>query len=170
MGALLIMYSYHQGNTEKVAACIARVLDAPVKTPWQVGPNELSQYDLIGFGSGIYSAKHHQSLLELADKLPQTKEKRVFLFSTDGTPRMLVKDKEALLKKMGSDHAALREKLQAKGYTVIGEFNCAGHNTNSFLKYFGGINKGRPDAKDLIDAAVFAQGLMEGAEICGADR
>jgi flavodoxin len=161
MGALLIMYSYHQGNTEKIADCIARVLDAPVKTPWQVNPQELDQYDLIGFGSGIYSAKHHQSLLELADRLPQVNGKKAFLFSTDGMPRKFVKDQTALVKKMGSDHAALREKLQAKGYAVVGEFNCAGYNTNSFIKFFGGINKGRPDAKDLIDAAVFAQWLTD---------
>lgn len=161
MGALLIMYSYHHGNTEKIAQCMAKVLSAPVNTPWQVNPKKLGQYDLIGFGSGIYSAKHHQSLLELADRLPQANGKKAFLFSTDGMPRKLVKDQTALLKKMGDDHAALREKLQAKGYAVIGEFNCAGYNTNSFLKFFGGINKGRPDAKDLIDAEVFAQGLMD---------
>ena len=169
MGArtLLIMYSYHQGNTEKIARYMARVMDAPVKTPWQIDPEELESYDLIGFGSGIYSAKHHESLLELADRLPQTTEKRAFLFSTDGAPRRLMKDEAMLLKKMGNDHAALREKLQSKGYEIVGEFNCAGYNTNSFLNLIGGINQGRPDAKDLIDAAVFAQGLLEDAAICG---
>lgn len=166
MGTLLIMYSYHQGNTEKIAECIARVLDAPVKPPWQVDPNELKKYDLIGFGSGIYDARHHQSLLELAGRLAQVNGKKAFIFSTDGTPRRFMKDKAALLKKMGSDHAALRETLQVKGYEVIGEFNCAGYNTNSFLKIFGGINKGRPNARDMIDAAVFAQGLMDTEVIC----
>ena len=29
------------------------------------------------------------------------------------------------------------------------EFGCTGFNTNRFLKYFGGINKGRPNAEDL---------------------
>ena len=158
---LLILYSYHQKNTEKVAQCMAKVLGAPIETPWQINPQGLKNYDLIGFGSGIYSAKHHESLLELADKLPETTGKKAFLFSTDGMPRALMKDKAALAKKMRHDHTALREKLQFKGYEIVGEFNCAGYNTNSFLKYLGGINKGRPDAKDLIDAAVFAQGLCE---------
>ena len=45
----------------------------------------------------------------------------------------------------------------SKGYTVTGEFNCPGFNTNSFLKYFGGLNKGRPDAGDLEAAAAFAR-------------
>jgi flavodoxin len=43
-----------------------------------------------------------------------------------------------------------------QGYDVVGEFGCAGFNTNSFLKLFGGINKGRPDDRDLTQAAEFA--------------
>ncbi|HWQ78445.1 MAG TPA: hypothetical protein VN381_06500, partial [Anaerovoracaceae bacterium] len=57
-------------------------------------PKELGDYDLIGFGSGIYSGKNHESLLELADSLPQADGKKAFLFSTDGTPRGLVKNEE----------------------------------------------------------------------------
>jgi hypothetical protein len=64
-------------------------------------------------------------------------------------PRAVVKDEAMLYNKMFKDHAALREKLRAKGYDVVGEFGCAGFNTNSFLKLFGGINKGRPDDRDL---------------------
>ena len=54
-------------------------------------------------------------------------------------------------------HTPLREKLLSKGYMIVDEFNCLGFNTNSFLKYFGGINKGRPNAEDLKDAEEFAQ-------------
>ena len=67
--SLVVVFSYHHGNTEKVANAIAKVLGAEVRTPQQVDPEELREYDLIGFGSGIYSARHHESLLELADKL-----------------------------------------------------------------------------------------------------
>jgi flavodoxin len=74
--------SIHQKNTEKIANVLARVLDAPIKTPQQTNPEELQEYDLIGFGSGIYGAKHHESLLELADKLPQVTNKHAFIFST----------------------------------------------------------------------------------------
>ena len=51
----------------------------------------------------------------------------------------------------------LKEKLQFKGYRILDEFACKGFNTNSFLKYFGGMNKGRPNAEDLIHAEEFAQ-------------
>jgi flavodoxin len=34
--SLLVVYSYHHMNTEKVAKVFARVLDAQIKTPQQV--------------------------------------------------------------------------------------------------------------------------------------
>lgn len=157
MKTIVIVSSYHHKNAEKVAIRIAEVLGAQVVSPQQIKPQELFDYDLIGFGSGIYDAKHHQNLLELADNLPPANGKRVFLFSTDGMPRVLVKSETLLADKMRDDHKALREKLQSKGYAVVGEFGCAGFNTNSFLKLFGGFNKGRPDENDLSQAADFAR-------------
>ena len=43
---------------------------------------------------------------------------------------------------------------------IVDEFTCAGFNTNSFSKLFGGINKGRPNAQDLKRAEKFAQSLQ----------
>jgi flavodoxin len=161
MKSIVVVCSYHHKNTEKVARRIADVLGARTAFPQQIDKKELEGFDLIGFGSGIYDAKHHKKLLELADSLTYVKGKKAFLFSTDGMPRFVVKSSEMLKDKMRKDHAALREKLQAKGYTIIGEFNCAGFNTNSFLKLFGGINKGRPDKHDFDLADGFANGLKK---------
>lgn len=66
---ILVLYSYHHKNTEKVAKVFAKVLDAQIKTPQQVQPEEFQDYDLIGFGSGIYGVTHHKLLLDLADTL-----------------------------------------------------------------------------------------------------
>jgi flavodoxin len=63
--------------------------------------------------------------------------------------------------KVAKDHALLREKLQSKGYMIVGEFSCRGFNTNSFLKLFGGMNKGRPNAEDLKNAEEFAASLKQ---------
>jgi len=150
MKTLLILYSYHHMNTEKVARAMAEVLDAQIKWPQEVDPKELQEYDLVGFGSGIYGEKHHISLLKLADKLSKVTDKKAFIFSTSA-----IMGKE----KVAKDHKTLREKLQAKGYIVIDEFACKGFNTNSFLKYFGGMNKGRPNAQDLENAKKFAENL-----------
>jgi hypothetical protein len=49
----------------------------------------------------------------------------------------------------------------AKGYKIVDEFGCVGFNTNSFLRFFGGLNKGRPNAEDLKRAEDFALGLTQ---------
>ncbi len=152
MKSLLVLFSYHNRNTEKIAKIFAKVLDAQIKTPEQINPDELQEYNLVGFGSGIYSDKHHKSLLDLADKMPQVTNRKAFIFSTSA---MMGEDKVA------KDHSMLREKLQFKGYRVVDEFACKGFNTNSFLKYLGGMNKGRPNAEDLKHAEEFAQSLKQ---------
>ena len=156
--SLVVVFSYHHGNTEKIAHACANVLGAEVKTPQQVKPEEIAEYDLVGFGSGIYSATFDPSVFNLADRLPHVSNKKVFLFSTYGAPAF-VANREFIEK----NHQQIREKLKAKGYTVIGEFGCAGWNTNSFLRFFGGLNKGRPDANDLQNAEAFARQMMEKA-------
>ncbi|MBE3138160.1 MAG: flavodoxin family protein [Thermoplasmata archaeon] len=152
MKSLIVVHSYHHNNTQKVAQAMAKVLDGQVKSPQQTNPEELNQYDLVGFGAGIDSGKHYRELLDFADALPQVTDKKAFIFSTSGLTGE---------KKLAKDHSALREKLQAKGYLIVDEFQCKGFNTNSFLKYFGGINKGRPNSEDLKHAEEFAMNLKK---------
>ena len=156
--SLVIVFSYHHNNTEKIASAMANVLGAQVKTPQQVKPEEIAEYDLIGFGSGIYSATFDPSVINLAERLPRAGTTKAFLFSTFGAPAVFAGGDF-----IKNNHSQIREKVQAKGYMVIGEFGCAGWNTNSFLKYFGGLNKGRPDANDLQNAEAFARQMKEKA-------
>jgi len=149
--SLLVVFSYHTMSTMKVAQTIANVLGAQIKHPHEIQSEDLLNYDLVGFGSGIYDAKHHKFLFDLADKLPKIPAKKAFLFSTAGMTGA---------RKVAGDHSKLRSKLQAKGYDIVGDFGCKGFNTNSFLKYFGGMNKGRPDATDLGRAEEFAHNLI----------
>jgi flavodoxin len=158
MKFLIVVFSYHHNNTEKIANVLGKVLGAAIKTPGQVTPEELREYDLIGFGSGIYSATFDRSVLDLVDRLPHSPGKKAFLFSTYGAPAIFA-NREFVEK----NHQQIREKLQVKGYAVIGEFGCAGWNTNSFLKYFGGINKGQPNAGDFGNAEEFAREMKEKA-------
>jgi flavodoxin len=151
MKSLLVVISIHHNNTGKIADAMAKVLDAQIKKPQDVNPEELQEYDLVGFGSGIYGEKHHESLLDLADTLPQVTNKKAFIFSTSAIMGNI---------KVANDHSTLREKLQSKGYIVVDEFACKGFNTNSFMKYLGGMNKGRPNAEDLKNAEEFAENLI----------
>jgi len=156
MKSLLVMFSYHHNNTEKIAKILAKVLDAQIKTPQQIIPEDLQEYSLIGFGSGIYDQKHHKNLLDLVDELTQVTNRKAFIFSTSGVTRKFAMDRA-----IDDPHLILREKLESKGYVIVDEYNCAGHNTNSFLKLFGGLNKGRPNIEDLKYAEEFAQNLQK---------
>jgi flavodoxin len=156
----IVVFSYHHNNTEKIAKAMAEVLDCPVNSPVKLNPETIQDCDLIGFGSGIYSESFHKAILDFVDKLPAAKGKRAFMFSTDGSPRKLMKEGTSMAQtQIQKNHHKMREKLERKEFEIVGEFNCAGFNTNSFIKFFGGINKGRPNEIDLKNAQIFAQNL-----------
>lgn len=155
MKSVLILFSYHHKNTEKIAQIFSKLLNAQIKTPNQIDPKEIQEYDLVGFGSGIYGAKHHKSILDFVDKLSIVTKSKAFIFSTSA---LTGEDKIA------DDHSSLREKLQSRGYFISGDFQCKGFNTNSFLRFFGGMNKGRPNDEDLKNAEKFALNLMQNSK------
>ena len=68
---LVIYNSMHHGNTEKVAKTIATEINAELKKPSEVDVSKLEEYDLIGFGSGIYYRKFHITMFELLKKMIQ---------------------------------------------------------------------------------------------------
>jgi flavodoxin len=90
--------------------------------------------------------------LDFADRLLPVYNKKLFIFSTAALTGEEKREK---------DHSTLREKLESKGYRIVDEFQCKGFNTNSFLRFFGGMNKGRPNAKDLKNAEEFAQKIKQ---------
>lgn len=143
---LIICQSIHHGNSMKIAKAIGEVLHAEIKKPNEV--KSISGYDLIGFGSGIYNGKHHESLFDFLVPLDIQNNKKVFIFSTASFKFMKM-------------HKALRKKLVSKGFDIMGEFMCKGFMDYKFLKhFFGGLNKKRPNNKDIEDAKQFAENLI----------
>ncbi len=150
MKSAIIYVSIHHGNTEKVAKAMGRVLKAKLWKAGEANVEKLKDFKLIGFGSGIYFAKHHQSLLKFVEGLPPMKGKKAFIFSTAGVKRRGY---------ASNAHKKLRDLLKSKGFDIVGEFNCPGWDTYGILKLIGGINKGRPNREDLEKAEKFARGL-----------
>jgi flavodoxin len=146
MKTLIIYTSVHHQNTEKVAKVIAEELAADLVPVDQAQSRPLAEYDLIGFGSGIYFMKHHKTLLQFVETLLAVTGRRAFIFSTSGEGGI-------------GKHAALKEKLVYREFSIEGEFSCKGWDTFGPMKLIGGINKGRPNAEDLEKARVFARGL-----------
>lgn len=147
---LIIIHSYHHLNTAKIASAIGEGLDADVRQLSEINQAEINSFKLIGFGAGIDSGKHYGPMLEFAQNLPNTKEQKTFIFSTSA----IINNN-----KIKKDHTALRNILEDKGYKVIGEFACKGYNTNSFLKFIGGMNRNHPNEEDLNNAKRFAATL-----------
>ena len=147
MKTLIIYQSVHQMNTEKVAKAMAEAINADLRKIEEVEPAMLEDYDLIGFGSGIFFGKHHETLLNFVSGLPP-QGKAAFIFSTSG----------GALKIM---HRDLRAALTQKGFAIKGEFTCPGFEMYGIFKLIGGFRKGRPNAKDLDKARAFAKGLLQ---------
>lgn len=143
----VVVSSWHHGNTRKIAEAIGDELRADVLTTDEAYAVDLSQYELVGFGSGIYFAKHDEKLFELVKAKPALPH-HVFLFSTAGN---------TLLWRIY--HRGLRRLLTSRGCTVINEFNCPGWDTVGPFVLFGGFYRGRPNEKDLARAREFARQL-----------
>lgn len=149
MKTLIICDSKHRGNTRKIAEAMAQELGANIVESSKVQAGGLGEYDLVGFGSGIYMGKHDASLLSLADKLPFGNGKKIFIFSSSWTG----------LGQMEKNHKFLADKLKAKDYDLVGNFSCLGLTTFGPLKWIGGINKNHPDAEEMELARMFACGV-----------
>jgi len=151
MKTLIVYVSIHHGNTEKIAKAIAEVLNADLLKLTEVRVNNLEQYDLLGFGSGIYYGRHFKGILNFADKLNNQKGKMAFIFSTSGV---------GIIPIVNDFDKPLQKRLLRKGFKIVGEFNCRGWDTYPFIiKPFGGISKGRPNKKDIENAKRFAEYL-----------
>ena len=147
MKTLILFHSEHHGNTKKVADVIGRILGAETVRSADAGSLDMKGYDMIGFGSGVYYGKFHDSLYRTVEYLADQKGKKVFLFSTTGSKTYSMRA-----------HEAFKELLVSKCFIVVGEFSCLGFDTALSAE---GINKGKPDATDLKAAEKFAKGLAE---------
>jgi flavodoxin len=144
--SLIVYESIHHGNTEKIGKVIAEYLNADLIKTKDIDVNTLDDYDLIGFGSGVYYGKLHKNILDLIDKLPTLSNKKVFIFSTSGQGKVKYNN-------------LIEQKLIEKGVEVIGSFACKGYDTFGPFKLIGGIAKGRPNDSDVQKAEKFAKKL-----------
>jgi len=149
MKVLIVYSSVHHRNTEKIAWAMAEVLGADVVRVEDAKPEDISKYDLIGFGSGIYRFKHHKLLFKFVRRLKSVDGKKAFIFSTSAS---LNGEKF---------HKKLRRELDKKGFEIVGDFNCPGWVTFGLLRLIGGVNKGKPDESDIENARKFARELTK---------
>lgn len=161
--SLLVCKSVHHGNTATVARAMAEALGSGtlIAAPEEIPYTTLDRYDLIGVGSGIYFGRMHAALFTWLASLPDaiTLVRPAFVFSTSGLP---------FLAKAG--HAPLKKLLARKGFDVVGEFSCRGFDSWGPLWFAGGLNRRRPDERDLQRAREFARRLVPAARVAGGQR
>jgi len=144
----IVFESLHHGNTKQVAEAMAAAIGADLFYLRDRRRADLQDYDLVGFGSGIYGSKHHRDLIGFAARSRLRKGARVFIFSTAGLPFL-----------SGLWHRALRAELTKKGVTIAGELCLPGYDTYAIFGLVGGINRGRPGEEDLERAERFARSI-----------
>lgn len=141
MKTIIIYYSEHHGNTKKLLDAIATQGDVTLIKASDSKDTDLSSYDLIGFASGNYYSKFHDSVLQFAEKnLPQNK--KVFLIYTYGVQ----KDKCT---------TSIKQILESKGAHLLGTYGCRGFDTFGPFKLIGGVAKGHPNDDDIAEAVKF---------------
>ena len=145
MKTAIVYASVHHGNTKKIIDEIAKTNDVELKDATQTVEKDLSEYDLIGFASGVYGGKFHQSVLKFAS-VNLTDNKNVFLICTYGG-RPVFK--------------SIEQVIAYKHDNIVGRFSCKGFDTFGPFKLIGGVSKGHPDEKDLAAAVEFYNGLTE---------
>ncbi len=143
----IIYVSVHHKNTKKIVECIANELNADVFDLNDAKEMNVDEYDVIGFGSGVYFSNINKSLDYFIDEFKSV-PKDTFIILTSGT-------------KSNKYENILSEKLTQKGFHVLGSFHCKGYDTNGIWKYIGGIAKNHPNKKDIKNAINFARELKK---------
>jgi flavodoxin len=124
-----------------IAEAMAEVAPVTICDLADVSYYKLNEYDIIGYGSGIYGGKHDKELFKLVKGLDNSKS-YTFVFSTSGCGKEKYNNK-------------LIKALENKGKIVLNSFSCKGLDRFFVFKLCGGISKGHPDVTDFDNAQNF---------------
>ena len=144
MRTAIVYTSEHHGNTEKLVKKIAEECQVDLIDAVKQIDIDLSGYDMIGFASGIYYSKFHQSILKFSEE-NLSADKKVFLICTYGG---------------SANFKSIELILNKKHASVVGKFGCKGYDTFGPFKLVGGIAKGHPDDEDIKNAVEFVRGCQ----------
>ena len=148
MKTAIVYYSQHQGNTKKLLDAIAQQAEVTLIDVLNTGDMDLSEFDRIGFASGIYFSSFAKQVLAYAEgHLPDGKD--VFFINTCGFQTGVYFD-------------AIRKITKARHCRELGAYQCLGYDTFGPFKLVGGIAKGHPNEEDIDGAVQFYKKLSKG--------
>lgn len=148
MKTAVVYYSKHHENTKKLLDAIAAENEITLIDITENPTADLSDYDIIGFASGIYYSKFQKSLLKFAEEhMPENK--KTFFIYTYGAEKKGYTD-------------AIAASVKKHNAEILGEFGCFGFNTFGPFKLIGGIAKGHPDTNDIENSLKFYSDIING--------
>ena len=153
MKSIIIYCSDYKNNTEKVARIFSEKMDSELVNIRNITDVDIENYNLIGFGSGVYKENLSPKLFRLIEKL-DLRDKNVFVFSTSGFGMRFYNNK-------------LIKFVMAKGAVNIGSFACKGSfvarefSTNKLFEFLGRLSEGHPNEKDFKNAQRFIKGVAD---------
>ena len=144
---VIIYASTHHGNTRKLIEVISEKYQIDIIDAIEQKFANLSEYDLIGFASGIDFGKFYDAVEQfLKDNLPENKA--VFFMYTCARD-----DKDFTY--------TMRTEAMKRHALLMGEYGCRGYNTYGAWKVIGGMNKHHPTKKELDGAVQFYELLIK---------
>jgi flavodoxin len=152
MKILLVVESKHLGNTLKIAKAMAEVAPITITNIENAKAYNFNEFNIVGFGSGIYMGKHDKRLLKFVEGLCD-KKAYSFVFSTSGGADFEKNNK------------TLVNLLTNKNKIVLGTFACKALDKFFILRLMGGFNKGLPNEHDFQNAKDFILGIIKKYEL-----
>jgi len=151
--SLIIYCSDYKKNTERIARIFAEKTDSELLNIRDVSDVDIENYNLIGFGSGVYRESLSPKLFKLVDKL-NLRGKNVFVFSTSGVGMKFYNSK--LIKLLVSKGAITKGSFACKGSFVAQEFT-----NNKIFDIIGRLSQGHPNDKDTKEAERFMARVVD---------
>ncbi len=144
----IVYASYHHNNTEALVKAIQEKLpDITLINSLKEEKIDLSEYDVIGFASGIYFYDFHKKLLRFVEaNLPQNK--KTFLMCTCGAKS------DRYFKK-------ITKMIESKNGTVEGKFSAYGLDTYGPFRMLFPLKKGHPDQAEINEAISFTEKMLQ---------
>lgn len=152
MKSLVVYYSTYKNHTEKFAKLFAEKMNADMIDLKKSKNIIIDDYDLIGFGSGVYKESMAPQILSCVEGL-NLKNKDVFVFSTSGVGirfynKMLIKQ----LEKKGA--------ICKGSFACKGSFNSRDFSDNKIFELMSRFALDHPNDKDFRKAEEFIEKVI----------
>lgn len=107
----------------------------------------MTEYDTIGFASGIDFGKFYEEIENFAEANLPIKKEVFFLYT-------------CAMERKGFTNS-IREIALKKDAIILGEYGCKGYNTYGPWQLIGGMNKSHPTEAEIVEVVNFYGGLIK---------